>query len=82
MLGLPGMGEQLLEMPVRLGLPGGAGVWVEPFSGRQHAAAIGLALYGARQLEDGARRRLPLALQTSGFGKVGGRVRAWLTEMF
>ena len=55
---------------------------VEPFSGPQHAAAIGLALYGARHLEDGARRRIPLALQTSGLGKVGGRVRAWLTEMF
>lgn len=82
LLGMTEMAEQVFDMPVRQGLPGGAGGLVEPFSGPQHAAAIGLALYGARHLEDGARRRLPLALQTSGFGKVGGRVRAWLAEMF
>ena len=80
--GMTEMAEQVFDMPVRQGLPSGAGGLVEPFSGPQHAAAIGLALYGARHLEDGSRRRIPLALQASGLGKVGGRVRAWLAEMF
>ena len=80
--GMTEMAEQVFDMPVRQGLPSGAGGLVKPFSGPQHAAAIGLALYGARHLEDGSRRRIPLALQASGFGKVGGRVRAWLAEMF
>ena len=80
--GMTEMAEQVFDMPVRQGLPGGAGGLVESFSGPQHAAAIGLALYGARHLEEGPKRRIPLALQTGGIGKVGGRVRAWLTEMF
>ncbi len=80
--GMTEMAEQVFDMPVRLGKPSGAGGLVEPFSGPQHAAAIGLALYGARHLDEGAKRRIPLALQTSGIGKVGGRVRQWLTEMF
>jgi cell division protein FtsA len=82
---LPGtteVAEQVFDMPVRQGFPSGAGGLVEPVSGPQHAAAIGLALYGARHLEDEPRRRIPLNLHTSGIGKVGGRVRAWLAEMF
>ena len=82
---LPGMtevAEQVFDMPVRQGLPGGTGGLVDPVSGPHHAAAIGLALYGARHVEEETRRRIPLPLQSRGIGKVGGRVRAWLTEMF
>lgn len=82
---LPGMtevAEQVFEMPVRRGLPGGTGGLVDPAAGPHHAAAIGLALYGARYAEQEQRRRIQLPLQTRGLGKVGGRVRAWFTEMF
>ena len=82
---LPGMkevAEQVFDMPVRQGLPSGTGGLKEPVSGPHHAAAIGLALYGARHVEEETRRRIPLPLQNRGFGKVGGRVRQWLTEMF
>lgn len=82
---LPGtieVAEQVFDMPVRQGLPRATGGLVEPVSGPQHAAATGLALYGARHVDDEPRRRMPLSLPTSGIGRVGGRVRAWLTEMF
>jgi cell division protein FtsA len=80
--GMTEMAEQVFDMPVRLGKPSGAGGLVEPFSGPQHAAAIGLALYGARNLEESRPRKFPLVLQDSGIGRVGGRVRQWLAEMF
>ena len=82
---LPGMtevAEQIFDMPVRTGRPGGAGGLMEPVSGPQHAAAIGLALYGARHTQEESRRRIPLPLQQGGLGRLGGRVRAWLAEMF
>jgi cell division protein FtsA len=82
---LPGMtevAEHVFDMPVRQGLPGGAGGLMDPVSGPQHAAAIGLALYGARHAQEESRRRIRLPLQQGGLGKVGGRVRAWLAEIF
>ena len=80
---LPGMtevAEQLFDLPVRLGQPGGAGGLIEPVSGPQHATAIGLALYGARHQRP---RRWPAMQPNAGaFLKMGGRVRAWFSEMF
>ena len=80
---LPGMtevAEQLFDLPVRLGQPGGAGGLIEPVSGPQHATAIGLALYGARHQRP---RRWPAVQPNAGaFLKMGGRVRAWFSEMF
>ena len=80
---LPGMtevAEQVFDMPVRQGLPGGAEGLVQPLSGPQHSAAIGLALYGARHQRP--QRRLPLAVAAGSFGRVGDRVRAWFSEVF
>ena len=82
---LPGtieVAEQVFDMPVRQGLPRGTGGLVEPVSSPQHAAAMGLALYGARHVADEPRRRIPLNIPASGIGRVGGRVRAWFSEMF
>ena len=80
---LPGMtevAEQIFDMPVRQGLPRAASGLGESISGPQHAAGIGLALHGARNREP--RRRIPLNLPGGTLGRMGGRVRAWLSEMF
>jgi hypothetical protein len=53
---------------------------IEPASGPQYTAAVGLALYGARHQK--TPRRLPLNLHNGTLGRVGGRVRAWFAEMF
>jgi len=81
---LPGMtevAEQVFDMPVRQGLPSGAGGLVEPVSGPHHAAAIGLALYGARHGQEEPARRFP-TIPPNGIGRVGDRVSRWFRDMF
>jgi cell division protein FtsA len=80
---MPGMtevAEQMFELPVRMGQAGGAGGLSEPVSGPQHAMAIGLALYGARNQRP--RRWTAVSSNAGMFVKMGGRVRAWFSEMF
>ncbi len=80
---LPGMNEmaeQVFDMPVRLGHPSGAEALMEPTSGPQHATAIGLARYSGRNRRP--QRRFPLVGRAGSMTRVGGRVRAWFSEMF
>jgi len=80
---LPGMtevAENLFEMPVRHGMPSGAEGLMEPASSPQYATAIGIALYGARHRQPA--RRLPLQATHGAFRSVGGRFKAWFSEMF
>jgi len=82
---LPGtleVAEQVFDMPVRIGEPGGADGLVDPACGPQHAAAVGLALYTAHHRRE--TRRAPLGPGVHGgmLGRVGDRVRTWFSEMF
>jgi cell division protein FtsA len=80
---LPGMievAEQLFDLPVRRGQAGGAGGIGEPACGPQHGTGVGLALYGARHRA--TRRRLPLPASGNILGKLRGRMRTWVKEMF
>jgi cell division protein FtsA len=80
---LPGMtqvAESLFEMPVRHGIPSGAEGLMEPGSSPQFATAIGIALFGARHRQPA--RRLPLQATHGALRSVGGRFRAWFSEMF
>lgn len=80
---LPGMteiAEQVFDLPVRHGLPTGADGLMEPASGPQNATAIGLALFGAKNQKP--RQRRSLNVHTGAVSRVGGRVRAWFSEMF
>ena len=80
LLGLTEVAEQIFDLPVRHGQPAGVDGLIEPASGPQHTAAIGLALYGSRnQIPP---RRVPLGMPIGALGRVGGRVRAWFSEMF
>jgi len=80
---LPGaveIAEQVFDLPVRHGHPGGVGGLMEPASGPQYATAIGLALYGARHRD--ARRRSAFPIRGRVSGRLGGRMRQWFAEMF
>jgi cell division protein FtsA len=80
---LPGMtevAEQVFDLPVRQGLPVTADSSAQDGKGPQHSAAVGLALFGAR--ERPPRRRSSLNVPVGGLGRVGDRVRSWLAEMF
>jgi cell division protein FtsA len=72
--------EEVFDLPVRRGEPGGIAGLTEPVSGPQHATAIGLALYGARH--EGHRKWGGVPANAGMFMKVGGRVRAWFSEVF
>jgi cell division protein FtsA len=80
---LPGMteiAEQVFDLPVRRGHPGGAEGPTEAAASPQHAAGIGLALYGARHQRP--QRRRALSMPVGGLSNLGNRVKAWFTEMF
>ncbi|HXV78120.1 MAG TPA: cell division FtsA domain-containing protein, partial [Candidatus Polarisedimenticolaceae bacterium] len=80
---MPGMtevAEQVFEMPVRQGEPGGAGGLVDPACGPQHTAAIGLAVYCAKHRKEA--RRAPLGVPIGPLGRVGDRVRTWFSGIF
>jgi cell division protein FtsA len=78
--GMTEVAEQMFDLPVRRGQAGGVAGLTEPACGPQHGTAIGLALYGARHRA--ARQRFPLPATGGLLGKVRGRVRAWVREMF
>jgi cell division protein FtsA len=77
--GMPEVAEQVFDLPVRRGQAGGIGGLADPASTPEHATALGLALYGARHR--GPRRRAA-QVPAGALGRVGGRVRAWISEMF
>jgi cell division protein FtsA len=78
--GLTEVAEEVFDLPVRHGRPEGLSGLVEPVSSPQHSTAIGLALYGARNQKPA--RRTPLGVPAGALGRVGGRVKAWFSEMF
>jgi cell division protein FtsA len=79
MNGIAEIAEQVFELPVRRATPSGVGGLADVVATPAHATAVGLALWGWRRgVRDGAR------VGTGGFslGRLGGRVREWLTDMF
>jgi len=80
---LPGMlevAEQVFDLPVRLGHPGGVNGLTEPASGPQLATAVGLALHSAHNLGKDHARGFSVSPGT--IAKFGHRVRNWFAEMF
>jgi cell division protein FtsA len=72
--------EQIFDLPVRLGQPGGVSGLTEPASGPQFATAVGLALYSARNVGKEPSGKFSLTPDT--FSKIRHRVRHWFAEMF
>jgi cell division protein FtsA len=72
--------EQVFNAPARLGPARCAANLGESAGGPQHATAVGLALHAARIRP--ARRRSALPLPVASLGRVGDRVKAWLSGMF
>lgn len=79
---LPGtaeVAEQVFDMPVRRGVPKSAGPMADS-ADPQATTAIGLAIYGARNR---AMRYRPATPPGAGLiGRMGDRVRHWLSGMF
>jgi len=75
--GMPELAEEVLGLPVRRGLPRGIGGLTDVVKSPQHATAVGLLLYGARQ---GKENRAYLG-QGDG-ASVRERFLSWVKELF
>lgn len=80
---LPGVvqvAEQVFDLPLRLAEPivGSPSQKIE--LGPEHAAAVGLVRFGARQTKP--RKVISLGMPTGTLERVGQRMRNWLQEMF
>jgi cell division protein FtsA len=77
--GMPDAAEQVLNLPVRRGAPGGLGGLRDIVSNPIHATGVGLLLHARRHLEEmaiaGLRSGRPL-------DKVLTRMRGWFFELF
>jgi cell division protein FtsA len=71
----------VFDLPVRLGAPAGLTGIQESSASPQHATAVGLAFYSARNLGSDRGHR-GIALGPGALVKFGSRVRTWFAEMF
>jgi cell division protein FtsA len=72
------MGEDVMGMPARLGLPMHVGGLVDVISSPIYATGVGLVLYGMKRQEKNFFR----IREDNIFGKVRGRMVDWLSEFF
>jgi cell division protein FtsA len=79
--GMPEIAEQIFDMPVRRGTPGGIGGLVDVVASPVYSTAVGLVLWGYRnRARRGVGVMRPAATGT--FGKVTGRLMGWLSDFF
>lgn len=76
--GMPELAEQVLNMPVRRGVPEGVGGLVDDIRRPKFATGVGLVLFGARV---GADRRFKIR-EEGIYDKITGRMRSWFEEIF
>src|SRR5438477_219297 len=74
--GMPELAEEVLGLPVRRGLPRGIGGLTDVVKSPQHASAVGLLLYGARQGGQGTRTF------SADAASIKERFLGWVRELF
>ncbi len=75
--GMPELAEEVLGLPVRRGSPRGVGGLVDVVKSPQHATAVGLLLYGAKQGKDSSK-----FLGAGDPASIRERVLGWVRELF
>ena len=76
--GMPELAEQVLDMPVRRGIPSGVGGLVDVVRTPAFATGVGLVLHGVRRMAAGHVHRVREAER----GGVWKRMRGWFGEVF
>lgn len=76
--GMPELAEDILGLPVRLGVPGGIGGLVDIVKSPIFATGVGLVLYG----RDHEANCFFKVRDENVYGKVKSRMRSWLGEIF
>jgi cell division protein FtsA len=77
--GMPEIAEQIFDLPIRRGCPGGVGGLADHVNSPAFATAVGLTLYARRHLLD-APGRTPIG--AGALVRVAGRLRGLLSEFF
>jgi cell division protein FtsA len=78
--GMPELGEELLQMPVRRGSPSGVGGLADVVKSPAYATAVGLVKYGAERVRNGKVR--VRARPDREERRWGSRVGEWFREVF
>jgi cell division protein FtsA len=79
MEGVPELAEQILDMPVRRGVPRGVGGLTDVISNPMYATGVGLCVYGAAHR---TRRKFKKVTDRNIFDKVIARMKEWFGEIF
>jgi cell division protein FtsA len=77
--GMQEMGEEVLGMPVRRGLPRGIGGLVDVVKSPMYATAVGLVIYGAQQQDGSPYFKIR---EENVYRKVKTRMKEWLGQVF
>ena len=78
MRGMVELGEEILHMPVRLGLPGKVGGLTEVVSNPRFSTGVGLVLMGKQQLE----RHLQVQMESNTFERLWEKMKSWFQGNF
>ncbi len=81
MEGMAEMAERVFDLPVRVGLPQGFGGLVDVVSSPIYATAVGLVLYGSKQMVRNSKFRTREHSYTV-YSKVRSRMKEWFGEFF
>ncbi|HOD29210.1 MAG TPA: cell division protein FtsA [Syntrophales bacterium] len=76
--GMPELGEQIFNLPVRRGLPTGVGGLKDVVASPMYATGVGLLLYGSQNLD----REVLVRIDRSIFGNWIGSLKRWFLEFF
>jgi cell division protein FtsA len=80
MEGMPEIGEQVFNLPVRRGLPQRIGGLIDVVNSPAYATGVGLVVHGSRNV---GVHEFPTAQNEDGiFRKVGRRMKEWFGEFF
>jgi len=83
--GMPEIAEQVLELPVRRGLPMGVGGLIDVVKSPAYATGVGLVKYGASKLRHAPRVHVPadvLVVPGAPLGGWGRKLGMWIKEVF
>jgi len=78
--GMAEVTEQILDLPVRYGIPEGVGGLTERISAPAFATAVGLVLYGYRKKM--SANRAPARQQAGALARAASRIKGWLGNFF
>jgi cell division protein FtsA len=76
MEGMDVMAENILKLPVRIGVPKGAGSVTDNIKGPAYATAVGLMLHGVKKVPSEQESKKKAVVGT------GAKVRRWFGQMF